>query len=1127
MRKWKVALGISLAAVCCCSALATDGLRPHDGKVGNTIERPQTATDDAQARPLFAMPEKAPAGTNPRLEAPEGDRLTSNTCSTAYTVTFDPNSRFEDIAVAAGLSWTCPNFDDPPSCNPSVQCSCIWYKFVAIHPQVKVTTCEEQIMPAQGGPQLPDSAIGLYNASDPGAPCVTLTEIACNDDFGCLVSAFGPTYDGFGSEVTYNGLTVGKTYYVQVCFTAWCSGGGTVCPYAEGNYRLRIYNKDQGLCNVTCNPNATPENELDPCTAGLSRINEGCNVPAGEFPRFSPILCNAIVCGTSYRSNLNPSDLDQDWYRLVLPPGGPYTINWKVTAEFPVTYSIIPAGTGMWGCDELPAALASISDTTPCNPTPVAATATVNGGVYFLTVNGDGPVTCKAEYQATVTTTGCLPPTGACCVGATCTDKTLDDCNTSGGSYYGDGSTCATVTCYVCPPGATPEGEAACNFPDSYNAGCFFDNVNVPMSPIACGETVCGNSGTRISTANERDSDFYYLDLPTGNSSRVTVEALAQFPIEVILIDQGNFQNPCSTFQSGFKATKVALPGQLLTASYCFVNQAAPLFRDVWILTRVYKRGAPAEVPCADTSNRNKYWLKVTCAPCDVPGACCLGSAGCTITTFDACLAGNGAWGGEASTCADICCPCQGGEQQENEPNCGNPTLNDGCWDDAFVPPGEFGTMSPGVAICGNVSDESNFDQDWYVYNHPGGLLRYAATSDVALRMLILIPETNDPNTWCADSLNGWERLTPEGACDEYSLVISRSTPGPLWIFVAPRSGFDAACPSYYRIRADSVGACCIDGLCVPFEFEADCLAAGGTYKGDNSGCDPQPCCDIDCTGTAENEPACGLPTDTTNFGCSAAAGPYTFGTQLATSGAIVCGTSRMAESTVDPNFISRDLDWYTYTHTGGDLVFCWASEFPGDGLVFWEIPSGQPGYDPNTCAGLSGFGLATVPPGDCLFSCLLLEPNDLPAGVTSFYLLLAPDFDSYQYDIACGSEYEATVASGVQGACCIGTPVECFVTYQAFCLQDGGTWKGNGTTCDPNPCAAPPICRGDVNCDGARTFKDIDPFVARLGCPGANPTACATPPTCAWVQADMNDDGVVSFKDIDGFVAKLGQPCP
>lgn len=61
---------------------------------------------------------------------------------------------------------------------------------------------------------------------------------------------------------------------------------------------------------------------------------------------------------------------------------------------------------------------------------------------------------------------------------------------------------------------------------------------------------------------------------------------------------------------------------------------------------------------------------------------------------------------------------------------------------------------------------------------------------------------------------------------------------------------------------------------------------------------------------------------------------------------------------------------------------------------------------------------------------------------------------------------------------------------------------------------------RGDVNCDGAVDFHDIDAFVAALAGPDAY---LAAHPACNWSLADANDDQLVDFFDIDAFVALLG----
>ncbi len=63
------------------------------------------------------------------------------------------------------------------------------------------------------------------------------------------------------------------------------------------------------------------------------------------------------------------------------------------------------------------------------------------------------------------------------------------------------------------------------------------------------------------------------------------------------------------------------------------------------------------------------------------------------------------------------------------------------------------------------------------------------------------------------------------------------------------------------------------------------------------------------------------------------------------------------------------------------------------------------------------------------------------------------------------------------------------------------------------------PVVPGDVNCDGAVDFDDINPFVLRLtGVAGYR----AQFPNCADVHGDVNGDGTVDFDDINPFVALL-----
>jgi hypothetical protein len=60
---------------------------------------------------------------------------------------------------------------------------------------------------------------------------------------------------------------------------------------------------------------------------------------------------------------------------------------------------------------------------------------------------------------------------------------------------------------------------------------------------------------------------------------------------------------------------------------------------------------------------------------------------------------------------------------------------------------------------------------------------------------------------------------------------------------------------------------------------------------------------------------------------------------------------------------------------------------------------------------------------------------------------------------------------------------------------------------------------RGDLNCDGCVTFRDINPFVLALSNPAAYYLAY---PDCYLLNGDCNYDGVLNFGDINPFVAIL-----
>jgi len=121
--------------------------------------------------------------------------------------------------------------------------------------------------------------------------------------------------------------------------------------------------------------------------------------------------------------------------------------------------------------------------------------------------------------------------------------------------------------------------------------------------------------------------------------------------------------------------------------------------------------------------------------------------------------------------------------------------------------------------------------------------------------------------------------------------------------------------------------------------------------------------------------------------------------------------------------------------------------------------------------------------------------------------------------DIAAGTSSDAN-GDGIPdecqtfGACCLAGE-SCLLQSPAECASAGGTYQGDGSLCDPNPC----IYRGDLNCDGTVDFGDINPFVLILS---NFPAWQAAYPGCPWQNGDISGDGSVGFEDINPFVALL-----
>jgi hypothetical protein len=91
--------------------------------------------------------------------------------------------------------------------------------------------------------------------------------------------------------------------------------------------------------------------------------------------------------------------------------------------------------------------------------------------------------------------------------------------------------------------------------------------------------------------------------------------------------------------------------------------------------------------------------------------------------------------------------------------------------------------------------------------------------------------------------------------------------------------------------------------------------------------------------------------------------------------------------------------------------------------------------------------------------------------------------------------------------------PTDTSLTYPGWNIDDVQIWAPNPTGC--------PRMAGDLNCDGAISYADINPFVLALTGEAAY---YVQQPTCNWQNADCNNDGVVSYADINPFVSLLAR---
>ena len=124
----------------------------------------------------------------------------------------------------------------------------------------------------------------------------------------------------------------------------------------------------------------------------------------------------------------------------------------------------------------------------------------------------------------------------------------------------------------------------------------------------------------------------------------------------------------------------------------------------------------------------------------------------------------------------------------------------------------------------------------------------------------------------------------------------------------------------------------------------------------------------------------------------------------------------------------------------------------------------------------------------------------------------------------SCGSVTSNPATMEMGGACCFPDS-SCRVLLEnnttvgaEGCVQQGGVYGGNGTTCAVNPC----ILYGDLNCDSVVNGLDVDAFTLAVVETG---TYFVKYPGCNILTGDFTNDTIVDANDIPGFMNLLTGP--
>jgi subtilisin-like proprotein convertase family protein len=192
---------------------------------------------------------------------------------------------------------------------------------------------------------------------------------------------------------------------------------------------------------------------------------------------------------------------------------------------------------------------------------------------------------------------------------------------------------CAGEAATLCPVLCAGGGGAPV---DTVNGGC--NSAPPVFSPIACGQEICGTTAQGFGF---RDTDWYAFTV-VGSETNITFTVTANFNFVIGFVDTNNCATAAALdpFATGF-------PGQTASVTRCFAPGTW------WAFVSV--NGGP-DLPCDGSF---VYNAALSCGgPCTTLGACCFSDGSCGDEGDEfACAAAGGTFQGEGTTCLSVVCP--------------------------------------------------------------------------------------------------------------------------------------------------------------------------------------------------------------------------------------------------------------------------------------------------------------------------------------------------------------------------------------------------------------------------------------------------------------------------------------